>query len=132
MAKSATFSAPFLRYLLPPNTKILKTRISIRVKTTDIDNQYDIYSRTCADRSSMIEGVEFTVSYAPVAGICSICIIIEIVSAEGLIIFFLDISNAFQNTILPYPTERVYLSLPHLYLECYKIRLPNHRSASIN
>ena len=37
-------------------------RISFRVKTTDIDNQYDLYSITCADGSSMLEGIDFTVS----------------------------------------------------------------------
>ena len=34
----------------------------------------------------MIERVYFTVLYATVAGICSLCIIITIASAEGLII----------------------------------------------
>ena len=72
MEKSTTFSAPFLRSLLPPDKKILCPRIYFRVKTTYIYNQYDLYSRTFADVSSMIEGVDFTVSYAPVAGIRSI------------------------------------------------------------
>ena len=67
----------------------------------DIDNQYDIYSRTCAYGSSILEGVDFNVSYSPVAGICSLHIIISIASSGGLIIFVLDISNAFQNTIYP-------------------------------
>ena len=49
METSTTFSAPFLRSLLTTDTKILRPRISFRVKKTDIDNQYDIYSRTCAD-----------------------------------------------------------------------------------
>ena len=43
----------------------------------------------------MLEGVDFTVSYEPVTYIHSLRIIIEIVSAEGLIIFVLDISNEF-------------------------------------
>ena len=85
MAKSTTVSAPFLRSLLPPNTKILRPRIYFRVKTTETDNQYDIYSITCADGSSMIEGFDFTVSYEPVAGILSFRIITEITSAEGLL-----------------------------------------------
>ena len=52
----------------------------------------------------MIKVVEFTVSYVPVAGIRSLHTIIAIAYAEGLILFVLDISNAFQNTILPNPT----------------------------
>ena len=51
----------------------------------------------------MIEGFDFTVSYAHVAGIRYLLIIVTITSAECLIIFVLDVSNAFQNTILPNP-----------------------------
>ena len=51
----------------------------------------------------MPEGFAFTGSYAPEADICSLCIIVSIASAEGLIIFVLDISNAFQNNILTNP-----------------------------
>ena len=80
MEKSTTFSAPFLRSSLPLDTKILRPRIYFRVKTTYIYNQYDLYYRKCADGSSMLEGVCFNVSYVPVAGICYLCIIIEISS----------------------------------------------------
>ena len=105
---------------LQPDTKILRPRISFRVKTTGINNKYDLYSITCADGSSMIKGVYFTVSYEPVAGILSLCIIIAISYIEGLIIFVLDISNAFQNEILTNPKERVYISLQHIYMERLK------------
>ena len=84
------------------------------VKTTDIGSQCDLYSITCAYGSSMIEGFDLAVSYAPVSGIRSLHIIISIESAEILIIFILDISNAFQNNIQPNPEERVYISLPHI------------------
>ena len=80
----------------------------------------------------MLEGVDFTVSYKPVAGICSLCIITVITSAEGLIIFVLDIQNDFQNTILPNYSERVYISLPYLYLEFYKRKWPKYPLASRN
>ena len=66
------------------------------------------------------------------ADISSLCIIIAILSVEGLRIFVLDISNAFHNTILINPVKRVYLSLPHIYLEWFKIKCPNHLLASIN
>ena len=82
-------------------TKILRPRISFRVFKTDIYNQYGLYSRTCTDGSSFFEVVGFTVSYAQVACIHSLHIIIAIVSIWVLIIFVLDISNAFQNNIYP-------------------------------
>ena len=68
----------------------------------------------------MLEGVDLIASYEPVSVIRSNNIIIAIAYAEGLIIFVLDIANAFQNTILPYPAEIVYLSLPYLYLDWYE------------
>ena len=87
MANSATFSATFLRSSIPPGTKIIYPRISFRVKTKDIGNQYDLYSRTSEYVSSMIEIVDFAVSYAPVSGIIYLHVIITIASEEGLIIF---------------------------------------------
>ena len=91
MEKSTTFSAPFMCSLLPSETKKLRLRISFRVKTTYIDNKYDLFPRTCSDESYIIEGVGITVSYAQVTVIRSLYVIIDIDSAEGLIIFILDI-----------------------------------------
>ena len=132
MAVYITFSAPFLRSTLPPDTKILIPRINFRVKKADIDNQYYLYSRTCTYGSSMLEGVDFTVSYAPVVGIFYLHVIIAIVYSEGLINFVLDLSNAIQNTIIPNTSKRVYLKFPHLYLEWFKRTLPEHLLAAIN
>ena len=115
MSESTTLGAPFKHSLLSPDTKTLRPRISFRLKTTDVDN-HDIDSRTCADGLYMLEVVDLSVSYAPVGGIKSLIIFITIASAEGMIIFILDISNSFQNIISPNPKERVYVSLPHLNL----------------
>ena len=132
LKKSTTFSAPFLRSLLQSDTKILRTRIYFRLKTTDIDNQYYLYSRICADGSSMLEGVDFTVSYAKVAVIRPLSTIIAILYEEVLIIFVLYISNAFHNKILPNSEEMFYLSLPRLCIEFHKRKWLNHPLASIN
>ena len=80
----------------------------------------------------MLEGVDFKVFYAPVDGTLSLSIITEIEYVEGLLIFVLDIYNAFQNTILPNPAERVYLRLPYIYLDLYKRKCPKHQIASSN
>ena len=124
--KCITLSALFLHYSLPPDTKIPRPKISFREKKTYIENKYELYSRTCSYGSSMIEGVDFTVSYEPVSGIRYLQIIIAIASAECLVIFVLDISNDFQNKILTNTKERVYLSLPHLYLEWSKRKFTKH------
>ena len=81
----------------------------------------------------MIEGVDFTVSYSPVSVIRSLNIIIAIASAEVLIIFVLDISNALKNNILPNPAEIVYLRLPYIYLDFYKRKWPKqHTQPSVH
>ena len=49
ISTSTTFSTSFLRSLLPPDKYILRPGISFKVKTADIDNKYDKYSKTCAD-----------------------------------------------------------------------------------
>ena len=72
----------------------------------------------------MLEGFYFTVSYAPVLDVIYLCIIIAIDSSEG---FVLGISKTFQNTILKNTEERVYLTLPNLYLEWFKIKHPKHQ-----
>ena len=89
---------------LQSNTKILRPRISFRVKTTDIDNQYYSYSIKCEYGSSILEGVEFTVSYAPVDVIHPLYIIIETSSSEGLIVFVLDITYQMPFRLPCHPT----------------------------
>ena len=81
MAKSTTFVASYKRSLLLSDTKILRPMICLRVKTTEIDNDCNIYSRTSACGLLMIEVLDFTFSYAPVAGNKSLRIITKIASA---------------------------------------------------
>ena len=80
----------------------------------------------------MLEGVYFALSHAPVDYICSLSIIVLIASIEWLIFLVLDISNAFHNTILPNAAEIFYLTLPHIYLEYFKIKSPKHPLSTIN
>jgi hypothetical protein len=65
------------------------------------------YAHTCADGSSMKEGVDFVNSYSPV-GSNSIRLIVALAASEGLQLFVLDISNAFQNSIIFDPMECIY------------------------
>ena len=107
-------------------------RISFRVKTTEIDNQCGLYPRTFSYVSCILEGVDFTVSYAPVAGIKYIIIFITIASTEGMIMFLLGISNSFQNTILPNLKEIFHIILSHIYLYWFKREWQKHQLASHN
>ena len=108
MAKSTTFSVPFERSLLAPVTKLLRTKISFIFKKTYIENQYELFSITWPYGSSMLEGVYFTVSYAPVEIIKSLIIIITIESTEGLLL--LSWTYPMPSIILFYQILKISLS----------------------
>ena len=78
----------------------------------------------------MLEGFDFTISYAHMAGIKTLRITTAIEYAEGLTIFILDISDAFQNNIFSNTEEMVYISSPHLYVERFKRKCTKYPLAS--
>jgi hypothetical protein len=132
MMKTGTFSAPILRLLVPHDKAILRPRIACKVKDTSIPHQYDLYARTCADGSTQKEFVDFQDSYSPVASIDSIRILLNIAASSRLIVSILDISNAFQNSYIFDASERVYLSLPPLYLDWFQKQWPDFKLPSTN
>jgi hypothetical protein len=102
----------------------------VRRSHTTIPNQYDLYARTCADGSTQRQNVDFINSYSPVASINSLCILLNLAASEGLLISILDISNAFQNGIIFNLTERVFISLPPLYLDWFHQTWPDYKLPS--
>jgi len=76
--------------------------------------------------------VDFTDSYSPVASIDSIRLLFNLAAASGLIISIIDTSNAFQNSIIFDASERVYLSLPPLYLNWFRQQWPDFHLPSLN
>jgi hypothetical protein len=71
-------------------------------------------------------------SYSPVASIDSLRLLLNLAASENLLISILDISNAFQNSIVFDATERVYLSLPPLYLEWFPQQWPDYNLPFLN
>jgi len=132
MLASGTFSAPLLRSSVPAHKTILRPRVVLKVKDTSVPNQYDLYARTCADGSTQRENIDFTDSYSPVASIDSLRLLLNLAASEGLLISIIDISNAFQNSIIFDATERVFLSLPPLYLDWFRQQWPDFNLPSLN
>jgi len=132
MLSTGTFSAPILRTSIPPHKSILRPRVACRVKDTLIPHQYDLYARTCANGSTQRENVDYTDSYSPVASIDSIRLLLNLAAASGFLISILDISNAFQNSIIFDASERIYLSLPPLYLDWFHQQWPDYNLPSLN
>jgi len=124
-AKSHTFTAPFPIEDAPKHANILRSVVNHRVKDLGHDT-YDLYSRHCANGSTMIKGLDYTESYAAIAVIDSCRIVIAIASRYGLVIYIIDIKNAFQTTLL-HPNERIYLHLPPFYLQWFRETYPNHK-----
>ena len=132
MMASGTFSAPILRSLVPSNKTILRPCIACRVKDTSIPHQYDLYARTCVDGSTQREHIDFQDSYSPVASIDGIRMLLNLAASEQLLLSIMDISNAFQNSIIFDASERVYLSLPPLYLDWFRHQWPDYNLPSLN
>jgi hypothetical protein len=132
MLASGTFSAPILRSSVPQNKSILRPRVACKVKDTSIPHQYDLYARTCVDGSTQKEIIDYTDSYSPVGSIDSIRILLSIAAYSGLLISIMDISNAVQNSIIFDATERVFISLPPLYLDWFRHQWPDYTLPSLN
>ena len=123
---TALLSLPFPTSLLSPDTKILRPRLSCEVKITDSEHYYETKIRLCADGSSMIVGIDFDLSYAPVIEGDALLLMIAMAAARKLTLYFLDISNAFQTNVIHDPNKRHYLRIPSLYMQWFRTRFPNH------
>jgi hypothetical protein len=120
MLSSGTWSAPMLRSTVPPNKQVLQNRVTFKVKDTDLPNTYELYGRICANGSPMKQNVNYTDSYSPVGSIDSIRLVLAIAASKRLRLNVLDISNAFQTSIIFDPSERTYITLPQFYREWFR------------
>jgi len=132
MLASSTFIAPVLQSSVPQHKAILCPRVACKVKETSIPNQFDLYTRTCANGSTQREHIAFSDSYSLAASIDSLCLLLNLAASECLLISIMDISNAFQNTIIFDASDQVYLSLPPLYLEWFHHQWPDYDIPSFN
>ena len=116
MNDSVSLSKPFLKGNLPSSSLILNSRLAFAVKLTGLQDYYKLKSRLCANGSTMVEGVDFDLSFCHVADTYSILLIFNIAAMLSLRLYFYDISNAFQSTVKQ-AAERHYINLPPLYLD---------------
>jgi hypothetical protein len=79
----------------------------------------------------MGEGTEFSTSYSPVGSVDNIWLSVALAAPQGLQLFVLDVSNAFQKSIIFDPMEQVYITLPSFYLDCFTAKWPDFRLPSI-
>jgi hypothetical protein len=80
MLNSGTWSAPILCSLVPPSKTILTPGASFKLKTTDINNTYELYCCTCSNGANMKKNNDFTNSFSPVGSIGFICLPLSLVA----------------------------------------------------
>jgi hypothetical protein len=95
------------------------------VKPSEVANVYDLQVRTCANGSKMIEGVHYDQSFDPVSSIDSIRMIIALSAAQRKTAYMLDISNAFQTSIVFQACNRTCNSLPPFFVDYISLRWPD-------
>jgi hypothetical protein len=67
----------------------------------------------------MEENIDYTNSYSSVGSIDSIRLILAIAASGKLKLNVLDISNAFQTSVVFDPDDCTYITLPSFYLEWF-------------
>jgi hypothetical protein len=70
----------------------------------------------------MIEGVHYEQSYAPVAMIDSIHVLLSIGASQDKQVYIMDIRNAFQNKIEFDPSKLTYSTLPPIFVDYIRLR----------
>jgi hypothetical protein len=78
----------------------------------------------------MKQYLDFVESYSPVESIDSIRLMLALSASLQYKLHVLDISNAFMNSVIFDPEERVYLSLPPFYLNWFRSQWPDFKLPS--
>jgi hypothetical protein len=100
MYRTGTWSPPVLRADLPATSIILPNRYVHFVKRTEVSNIFELQVCTCANGSSMVEGMYCYQSFAHVASIDSIRTSIALGAAQKKTAHTLDVSHEFQTSIV--------------------------------
>jgi hypothetical protein len=121
MLCTRTWSAPLLGPTFPN---------SFQVKDTSSANIYDLQGCTCAEGSKQRQLIDFQYSYSPIASIGSIQNLLAVATSKHYTPHVLDISIAFQNSIMFDPSECTYVTLPPFCLTRFKSKWPDYKLPS--
>ena len=104
----------------------MPTRLTFEVKLTDVLDFYEIKVRMCANGSKMVQGRDYTTSYAPIVDADSFRLSLNIAASDEMIVVFVDASNTFQTHLILDPKKRLYITLPKMRLEWFRAIFPDH------
>ena len=80
----------------------------------------------CANGSKMIQGQDYTVSYAPTVDVDSFRLTSIISASDDIVVVFIDTSNVFQTNVISDPNKRVYIILSTIHFDWFEAILPNN------
>ena len=72
----------------------------------------------CANGRTQIRGSDFTESFPPVISTCTVPSSIVLTASWNIIGGLIDVTNAFQNTMLA-PANRIYILMPPYFLQWF-------------
>ena len=81
-------------------------------------------ARHCVLGGPMIQGLHYDFSASPTVSYPALRTMIAIVAAYNLTLASLDVTNCFQNTMIP-PEKRIWVSLPPRYMQWFKKTYPD-------
>ena len=93
-----------------------------------LKSYYKLQSRLCINGSKQVQGIDFEVSFAPVADAMSIRTMICTAAHFNMTGSVIDISNAFQTNVVEDFSQRRYVSLPPYYMNWLQHRWPDHHA----
>lgn len=99
----------------PPNANIIDTTWAYRIKRHHTGEIYQYKARLCARGFTQVAGVDFFETFAPVAKIESIRLLLAMAAALDWEIHVIDVNSAFLNSEMP-EDQHIYLRQPAGYV----------------
>ena len=92
----------------PAESKLYQSIIACRTKEKGKD-LYKFETRHCVNGGPMEQGKDFDFSHSPTIGYCPLRIVLAFTASTGRQLFAIDVSNCFQQKIIP-PNLRRFLT----------------------
>ena len=122
-AAQQVLSKPILRESLPDHIKVFQSVMAVSCKEVGLA-LIKFVARHCVNGGPMIKGLHFDFSASPTVSYPALRTMIAIAAAFNLILASIDVTNCFQNTMIP-PEKRIWIALPPRYMQWFKKTYPD-------